>query len=208
MKKSKNSIIKEKIRLLILSSLVLFGMLTCLLGVDFYYRSLEYTGKNNQQLYGVSGTCSNVYSELEIISARKRVSKEIFVIDGKKYEISSSRIIFSTEKEYEKFKNSCITHGVTIQYRENFFGVRRIASLTTLENDKVVVDLNDTIKLTIQRQDFIQVADIILCSLFICFWCIYNWNGIKVICNIIKKKRAKAKRKAEREKIFSKQDPQ
>lgn len=208
MKKDKKKVIKETIHLLIKSSVLLFIPIVYFIVSDYYTGTIDYMGYDNQQLYTVSGTSSDIYVTLKHSRHRSK-SVITFVIDEVKYDIDMSHLPFSSSNEkYKEFEKSCKTHGLTIQYMENCIGKHSIASLTLLENNETVVDLDDMIKYNIQRRASFRVPYIVLSAIILGLWCIYNWHGIKVIYNIIKKKGAKAKRKAEREKIFSKQDSQ
>ena len=212
MKKDKKKVVKNNTISLLLSTVIILW-----LGIFFFYVcrgmfSVSYFGNSTKNFYTITGKCTDVYNKERVYFSKGRHTKttEYFVIDGKTLKINHNKLSphFSSPEEFVEFKENCKTHGVTIQYvgSEKDGGV--IASIFSLKDNTIVLDLETT-----RKEDITNfVALVVILSLLyagsLWIYATINWYNVKAIYIIIKKKHAKAKRKAEREKMFSKQEPQ
>ncbi len=209
MKKEKKTSIKKHIYSL-LTIFSVFLVFVIVLGVPLLHSYTEVCfSSENQQLYTATGKCTENYEE-PIIWFRGKFShgtayRDILVIDGVRYVVSKVDLSISSH-EYEDLVKSCKIYGVTVDYNVCCLGERHVNSLVSLENGTVFSITEDRkAHLLDSLKDFVIVGAILF-FVFLVLLSFMSWSHIKGIYTKIKKKRAKAKRKEKRTKLFSEQD--
>ena len=210
MKKEKKTSIKKHIYTLLQIASV-FLVFVIVLGVPLLHGYTEVCfSSEKQQLYTATGKCTESYEEPIIWFGGKfshgTVYRDILAIDGVRYVVSKVDLSISSPNEYENLVKSCKIYGVTVEYNVCFLGERHVNSLVLLE-DGTSFSITEDRKahLLDNLKDFGIVGAGLLFVLFVLL-SFASWFPIKGIYTKIKKKSAKAKRKAERAKMFSEQD--